>query len=39
MSTDPGEPPELADPFADWVFREPRQPHTASVNVDSTTAP
>ena len=31
MTTEPGDPPELADPFADWVFREPRQPHTASV--------
>ncbi len=31
MTTDPGDPIELADPFADWVFREPRQPHTASV--------
>ncbi len=32
MTTDPGEPPEPANPFADWVFREPRQPHTASVS-------
>ena len=31
MTTEPGDEPELADPFADWVFREPRQPNTASV--------
>lgn len=31
MTTEPAEPLELADPFADWVFREPRQPH-ASVD-------
>ncbi len=32
MSTDPGDKPELADPFADRVFREPRQPNTPSVS-------
>ena len=32
MTTEPGDEPELADPFADWVFREPRQPQTTSVS-------
>ena len=32
MTTDLGNDElELADPFADWVFREPRQPNTPSV--------